>query len=150
MHVGQVKVVLDKLGIFTNKYASAPLYISRQKEIEGLLENDIFKLLTPKYVVTPEEILSSTQILNSGFYNNIKNPCIDKAYKRSCPIIYAYNGKKKNITLRHLSQIPGVTKIPGFIQISRVRQIPGVTQIPGIIQISGVSQSLWDIIQAYV
>ena len=133
MHLGQVKFLLNKLGIFTNKYASAPLFTSGQKKIEELLENDIFKVVTPKYVVTSEEILSSIQILNSGFYDNIKNPYIDKANKRSCPIIYAYNNEKKNIMLRHLSQIPEVTKIPGVIQIPGVTQILEVTQILGVI-----------------
>lgn len=114
--------MLAKFCIFTNKYADVLLFISEQKEIEGLLKKDVFKIVTLKYVVMPEEMLSSIQVFNFSLYNDIKNPCIDKAYEKSCPIIHTYNNKKKNIVSGHLLQIPGVTKIPEVTQILKFSQ----------------------------
>ena len=61
MHLKQVKIVSDKLEIFTaNKYADAQLSASRQKEIQGLFEKDDFKVVTPNKLVMPEEVQSNT------------------------------------------------------------------------------------------
>ena len=51
-HPEQVKIVLDKLDTFTNKYADAQLSASGQKQ--GLLEKDVFKVVIPNKVITPE------------------------------------------------------------------------------------------------
>ena len=109
MHSGHAKVVLGKLGKFTTKYTNASLFASRQKEIKRLPEKDVFKVVILKYIITPEEILSSIQVFNSGLYDNIKDPCIDKLRKRSRPVIYTFNNEMKNIMLRHSSYILGVT-----------------------------------------
>ena len=105
-----------------NKHADAQLSAYRQKQIEGLLEKDVFKVGSLGKVVKPGEIPSSTQGFDSRSYDDIKDLCIDKARERSRPVIYAYNDEKKNIVLGHSSQIPGVTEIPGVIQIAGVSQ----------------------------
>ncbi len=60
MHPEQVKILSDEIGTFTNNHANARLSASGQKEIQGLLEKDDFKVLTPDKVVTPKEVPSST------------------------------------------------------------------------------------------
>lgn len=62
-----------------NKNADSQLTASGQKEIQGLPEKDVFKVITPDKVVTPEEVSSSSQIFDSRFVDEIKDPCIDKA-----------------------------------------------------------------------
>ena len=110
MHPEQVKIVSDKLDTFTNKHADAQLSASGQKEIQGLLEKDIFKVITPNKVVTPEEVPSNIQVFNSCFVNNIKDPCIDKADEKSRSVVHAYNDEKKNLMLMHSSKIPEVSQ----------------------------------------
>ena len=58
----------------------------------------------------PEEIQSSTQVFNSHFVNDIKDPYTDKAYKKSCLVVHTYNNKKKNLVLMHLPKIPEVSQ----------------------------------------
>lgn len=91
----------SKLGIFTNKYANAPLFASRQKKIKELFEKDVFKFVTTKYVVMSEKILSNIKGFNSDLYDDIKDLCIYKVRKKSCPVIHAYNNEKINIVLGH-------------------------------------------------
>lgn len=73
----------------------SPFSISRQKKIEELLEKDVFKVITPNKVVMPKKILYSTKGFNFYFLDNIRDPCINKTYKRTCSIMYTYNNKKK-------------------------------------------------------
>lgn len=68
-----------------DKYANPKLSAFGQKKIERLLEKDGFK------VVMPKKVLSSIQIFNSCFINDIKNLCTDKADKKSCLFVHAYN-----------------------------------------------------------
>lgn len=82
-----------------NKYADTKLSISRQKKIEELFEKDVFK------VITPEEVLSNTQVVNFLFINNIKDSCTNKANKKSCLVMHAYNNLKKNLMLIHSLKI---------------------------------------------
>ena len=42
-----------------NKHMDAQLPVSGQKEIEGLIENNPFKVHSPGIVIKPEEITSS-------------------------------------------------------------------------------------------
>ncbi len=70
-----------------------------QKEIQELLEKDIFK------VIMPEKIPSRIQVFNSSLVDNIKNLYTDKAYKKNRPVVHIYNNKKKNFVLIHLSKI---------------------------------------------
>lgn len=46
-----------------------------------------------------KEVLSSVKVLNSRFVDNIKDLYINKAYKKSYPVIYIYNNKYKNLIL---------------------------------------------------
>lgn len=71
---------MDKLDTFTNTDAGAQppqCTASKQKEITGLLEKGVFK------VVTLEEVPSNTRVFNSRFVNEIKDPCTDNAYEKS-------------------------------------------------------------------
>ena len=87
-----------------NKNADSQLSASGQKEIQGLPEKDVFK------VVTPEKVPSSSQVFDFRFVDEIKDPCIDKAYEKSCPVIPAYNDEEKNLMLIHSPKIPGVSQ----------------------------------------
>lgn len=98
-----------------NKYDNTQLSISRQKEIQRLLEKDGFKVVTSNKIVTSNKVITlkevptNTQGFNSRFFNVIKVPCITKAYEKSCLVMYTYNNEKKNIVLRHLPKIPGIS-----------------------------------------
>lgn len=76
--------MIDKFDVFINKNAD-PQQIQytefRQKEIAGLLEKRVFK------VVTTANIFNNAQIFNSCFIDKIKNPNTDKAYEKSCLVI---------------------------------------------------------------
>lgn len=87
--------MLDKLDIFTNKYIDAQLFVFEQKEIQKLLENDVFKVVTPDKVVMPKKVPNSTQIFNSSLVNNIKDLYIDQVYKKNCLVMHNYNNRKK-------------------------------------------------------
>ena len=50
--------------------------------------------VTPNNDVTSEEVLSSTQVFNSGFVNEIKDPCIEKAHEKSRLVVQARNDNK--------------------------------------------------------
>ena len=111
MHPKQVKIVSDKLETFTaNKYADAQLSASGQKEIQGLLEKDDFKVVTSDKLVMPKKVQSSTQVFNSHFVNNIKDPYTDKAYEKSRLVMHTYNDKMKNLMLMHSPKIPRVSQ----------------------------------------
>ena len=56
----QVKIMSDKLDIFTNKHANIQLFAFGQKKIQKLLEKDVFKLVTPDKIVISEEVSSNT------------------------------------------------------------------------------------------
>lgn len=87
------------------------LSTSGQKEIQKLPTKYTFKIVTfnkviiPNNVIIPEEVPSSTQVFNSCFVDEIKDPYTDKAYKKSYLVVYTYNNKKKNLVLMHLSKI---------------------------------------------
>ena len=66
---------------------------SRQKEIFGLLENGVFK------VVSPEDVPKDARNFNSQFVNEIKNAGTDKAFEKSRLIVQAYNNVNKGIVL---------------------------------------------------
>lgn len=71
----------------------------------SILITSIFKVVTPKEFVTPdkavttEEIPSSTQVLNSYFDDEIKNPGTHKAYEKSRLVLQAGNDKDKKLEL---------------------------------------------------
>lgn len=77
---------------------------SRQKEIAGLLEKNVFK------VVTTADIPSNAQIFNSRFEDKIKNPGTDKAYEKSRLTVQAYNDKDKDLILTQSLTIQRVSQ----------------------------------------
>ncbi len=86
---------MDEFDVFTNKDANAqpPQYTTyRQKEIAGLLEKGVFK------VVTTEDIPSNTRKFNFRFVDEIENPGTDKAYEKCRLVVQAYNDKDKNLS----------------------------------------------------
>lgn len=109
MYLEQVRILANKLEIFTNKYADTQLSTFRQNEIEKLLEKNDFKVVTPDKLVMLEKVLSNIQVFNSYFVNKIKNLYTDKVYKKSCPVIYTYNNGKKNLVLIYLPKISRVS-----------------------------------------
>ncbi len=110
MHPEQVKILLDKIDTFTNKYVDTQLSTDGQKVIQELLEKDDFKVVTHNKVVTPEEVPSSTQVFNPRFVDDIKDSCTDKVYKKSCLVVHPYNNEKKSFALMHLPKISGVSQ----------------------------------------
>lgn len=80
-HPEQVKIVSDKLDIFTNKHANAQLSAFGQKQ--GVFEKNVFKIVILDKVVTPEEVPNSTQVFNSYFVDEVKDPYTDKVYEKS-------------------------------------------------------------------
>ena len=96
---------MDEFDIFTNKDANAQpsqYTTSRQKEIAGLLEKGVFK------VVTTEDIPSNTRIFNSRFVDEMMNPGTDKAYVKSRLVVKADNDKDKNLVL---TQSPAIQRV---------------------------------------
>lgn len=90
--VSDICFLMDKFDVFINKNANAQLAeytLFGQNEIAGLLEKDVFK------VITIEDIPSHIWIFNSYFVDKVKNPGTDKVYERSWLVIQAYNDKKR-------------------------------------------------------
>ncbi|EED17146.1 hypothetical protein TSTA_022030 [Talaromyces stipitatus ATCC 10500] len=71
---------------------------SQEKEINGLLENGVFK------VVKVDDIPKGTRIFNSRFVNEIKNWGTDKAFEKSRLVVQAYNDKGKEILTTPLAR----------------------------------------------
>lgn len=86
----------------TAKHASLAqvllIQASGEKNIARLLKKEVSKSVTPaKEIVTSdkevtsEEVPSSIQVVNSHFVNKIKDPCIDKAYKKGQLVVQTHN-----------------------------------------------------------
>ena len=88
----------------------------------------------------PGEVFSSIQVFNSHFVDNIKDLYTDKADKKSCPIVHAYNNKKKNLMLMHLSKILGVRQDISSCFASIIWKNDN----------DNVKFFLWDITQTYI
>ena len=58
--------------------------------------------VTPDKDVTSEEVLSSTQVVNFRFVNEIKDPCIDKAHEKSRLVVQAHNDDKILVLIQSL------------------------------------------------
>lgn len=95
--------IMDEFDIFINKDADAQCTASRQKAIAGLVEKRVFK------VIISEDVPSNTQIFNSCFVNEIKNPGSDKAYEKKRLVVQAYNDKDKDLVLMQLPTIQQVS-----------------------------------------
>jgi len=74
-------------GIF--EYTSPPFSESRRKEINGLLEKEVFE------VIDIATIPGGVRIFNSRCVDEIKNPGTDKAFEKSRPVVQAYNDQGK-------------------------------------------------------
>ena len=72
---------------------------SRQKEITGLLEKDVFR------VVTTTDIPTNAWIFNSYFVDEVKNAGIDNAYKKNWLVVQVYNDQEKDFVLTQLPTI---------------------------------------------
>ncbi len=140
MHLEQIKILSDKIDTFTSKYIDTQLSVSGQKEIQRLLEKDIFKVVTLNKVVMSEEIPSSLQVFDSCFVNDIKDLYTDKAYEKSCPVMHAYNDKKKNLMLMHFPKKLEVRQSISFC----------LTTIIGNNDNNNIKIYLQDIMQAYI
>jgi hypothetical protein len=66
-------------------YGAPTFSESRNKDINGLLEKGIFK------IINRSEILHGTRIFNSRFVDEIKNPGTNKAFEKSRLVVQAYN-----------------------------------------------------------
>ncbi len=77
---------------------------SRQKEITGLLEKDVFK------VVTGGDILSNARIFNSRFVDELKHAGTDKAYEKSRLVVQGYNDQEKDLVLTQSLTIQRVSQ----------------------------------------
>lgn len=96
--------LMDDSDVFIKNTDAPPAQYtaSRQKEIAGLLEKGVLK------VVTTDSIPSNAQIFNSRFVDEIKNPSTDKAYKKSRLVVQAYNDKEKDLVL---TQSPTIQRV---------------------------------------
>jgi hypothetical protein len=66
---------------------------SRRKEINGLMEKGVFEAIDLK------DIPPGVRIFNLRFVDEIKNPRIDKAFKKSRLVVQAYNDANKSLVL---------------------------------------------------
>ena len=99
--------LMDEFDVFINKNADdklAQYTVSRQKEVAGLLEKGVFK------IITTNDIPSNAQIFNSRFVDKIKNLGTDKAYEKSLLVIQAYNDQEKDLILTQSSTIQRVSQ----------------------------------------
>ncbi|KAI0993903.1 hypothetical protein K3495_g14281, partial [Podosphaera aphanis] len=117
--------------IFLSDADKAPIpnfKVSRQKELSGLLDNGVFK------VVHKQQIPPSARIFGSRFVDVSKNEGTEKAYEKSRLVVQAYNDDDKK---KILTQSP-------TIQRSSQRLILCLSQI-----LKNVDIYLRDISQAY-
>lgn len=85
--------IQESLGQFT---------ASRQKELNGLLEKGVFK------VVKLTDVPSGVRLFNSRFVDEVKHPGTDKAYEKSRLVVQAYNDHEKELVL---TQSPTIQRI---------------------------------------
>jgi hypothetical protein len=72
---------------------STPFTESRQKEIRGLLEREVFE------VVLPNQVPAGVRIFNARFVDEVKNAGTDKAFEKSRLVVQAYNDEDKLLVL---------------------------------------------------
>ena len=87
-----------------------------------------------------EEVLNNLQIFDFCFVDEIKNLCIDKAYKKCRPVMHAYNDEEKNLVLIHSPKIPGVSRGIGSYLVAIIQDNDN----------DNIRFYLQDIIQAYI
>jgi hypothetical protein len=104
---------------------------SRQKEINGLFERGVFK------IIDEADIPKGTRIFNSRFVDEIKNPGTDQAFEKSRLVVQAYNDTEKDLVL---------TQSP-TIQRASQRLLLAITTM---LRSNNLTLYLRDITQAYV
>jgi hypothetical protein len=75
---------------------------SRQKELSGLLEKGVFK------IVKLADVPQGVRLFNSRFVDEIKNPGTDKAFEKSRLVVQAYNDQEKELVL---TQSPTIQRV---------------------------------------
>ena len=125
--------LIDEPDVFIKNTDATPAQYtaSRQKEIAGLLEKDIFK------VVTSADISSNTRIFNSRFVDEIKYAGTDKAYKKSRLVVQAYNDQEKDLVL---TQSPTIQRVSQRL----------IVCLAAMFQDNNIKLYLRDVTQAYV
>ncbi|KHJ33690.1 hypothetical protein EV44_g3111 [Erysiphe necator] len=104
---------------------------SRRKEINGLLEKGVFK------VVSISDIPLNSRIFNTRFVDKIKHPGTNKAFKKSRLVVQGYNDEGKFMIL---TQAPTIQRSSQRILLALASMLQG----------NGVNLYLRDISQAYV
>lgn len=102
---------------------------SRQKEIDGLLEKGVFK------IVSISKVPTGTRIFNSRFVDKIKNVGTATAFEKSRLIVQAYNDHGKEMIL---TQSPTIQQMSQRLILALSASIPHYDLY------------LRDILQAYV
>jgi hypothetical protein len=101
----------------------------RQKEINDIIEKDVFQL------VRKNDVSSDVRIFNFRFVNEIKHLDIDKAFEKSQLVMQTFNDQNKNLVLTQL-----------FI----IQRINSRLIVCLIVVFSKMNLYLWNIIQTYV
>ena len=81
-----------------------PFTDSQRKEINRLLEKDVF------IVIAERDVSQGIHIFNSRFVNEIKHPSTDRAFEKSRLIIQAYNDQGKDLVLTQSPTIQQVSQ----------------------------------------
>lgn len=83
----------ENMGTFVAATAAPTYEASRQKEIDGLLESEVFRL------VPRSSLPKGTRLFNSRFVDEVKHPGTEDAYEKSRLVIQAYNDVGKSSVL---------------------------------------------------
>ena len=81
------------LNIFVTQTTTKQFEYSRQKEINGLINREVFQL------VPPSNVLDGIRIFNSRFVDEVKNEGTSTAFEKSRLVIQAYNDDEKSLIL---------------------------------------------------
>ncbi|RAL58350.1 hypothetical protein DID88_005767 [Monilinia fructigena] len=119
--------------IFVNNSDPTSAYVeSRRKEIDGLMENKVFK------IIPESEVPPGTRIFTSKFVDEMKNEGTEKAFPKSRLVVQAYkDGDKTSV----LTQSPTIQRVSQRIIISLAATMR--------VSSPGISVYLRDITQAY-
>jgi hypothetical protein len=78
--------------------AFLPFITSSKKEVQGLLNQGVFK------VVKAKNVPPGTRVFGSQFVNYVKDETTDSSYKKSCLVVQAhYDSRKKGILTQSLT-----------------------------------------------
>ncbi|OXV05628.1 hypothetical protein Egran_06604 [Elaphomyces granulatus] len=97
-------------------YGAPTFSESRNKEINGLLEKGVFK------IINKSEIPHGTRIFNSRFVDEIKNPGTDQAFEKSRLVVQAYNDHGKDLVL---TQSPTIQRVSQRLILALTAMLKG-------------------------